>query len=91
MDYEIAATLNAYWANFIKTSNPNTGGSFSGNGSLSYWAAAETGNATTFHLAPARPVNANGLPVGYESVPAAASEHVNLLLEFFESRTDLAI
>ncbi|OJD32179.1 carboxylesterase [Diplodia corticola] len=85
VDYDIAATLNAYWANFIKTQNPNTGGS-STNGSLAYWAPSSSESRTTFHLAPARPANANGLPYGYEQVPVATDERVELLLEYFNSR-----
>ncbi|PSR79759.1 prolyl oligopeptidase-like protein [Coniella lustricola] len=34
VDYEIAQKMNAYWANFAKTGNPNRGGSYSGNETL---------------------------------------------------------
>ncbi|EOD44383.1 putative carboxylesterase protein [Neofusicoccum parvum UCRNP2] len=85
VDYDIATTLNAYWANFIKTQNPNTGGSYK-NGSLAYWAPSNSSSKTTFHLAPARPANANGLPIGYAQVPVATDDHITLLNEFFDSR-----
>ncbi|KAK7744723.1 hypothetical protein SLS62_010080 [Diatrype stigma] len=90
LDYEIAATLNAYWANFIKTGNPNKGGSLrNGNGTLAYWAPSSSASATTFHLAPAAPANPNGLPVGYEQVPVATDEHIALLQEYFATQPAL--
>lgn len=86
VDYDIAATLNAYWANFVKTQNPNSGGSYNRNGSLAHWAPTSGESKTVFHLAPARPVNADGLPVGYAQVPVATDDHIALLIEFFDSR-----
>ncbi|KAF7539728.1 hypothetical protein G7Z17_g12367 [Cylindrodendrum hubeiense] len=87
VDYKIAATLNAYWANFIKTQNPNTGGSRE-NGTLAEWAPSNSSIATTFHLAPAAPENANGLLEGYAQVPVATEDHVNLWTSYFASRTN---
>lgn len=86
VDYEIATTLNAYWANFIKTQDPNKGGSYK-NGTLAHWAAHSSDNATVFHLSPPAPTNQNGLPVGYKQVPVATDEHIELFEEFFDSRT----
>ena len=91
IDYEIAKTLNAYWANFIKTSNPNTGGSYSSgdNQTLPYWAPSTKSNSTTFHLAPSAPINANGLPVGYAQVSVATEDHITLLNDFFATQDPL--
>ncbi|KAJ9222525.1 hypothetical protein DTO169C6_5116 [Paecilomyces variotii] len=89
VDYEIAETLSSYWANFVKTSNPNTGGSYRGNGTLAYWGPSTSSNATTFHLAPPAPINKNGLPVGYAQVPVAKESHITLLNDFFQSRVPL--
>lgn len=91
IDYEIADTLSGYWANFVKTSDPNTGGSYRGNGNmtdkpLAYWAPSSSANATTFHLAPAAPLNKNGLPVGYTQVPVATEDHIALMNAFFETQ-----
>jgi carboxylesterase 2 len=90
VDYEIATTLNAYWANFIKTQNPNTGASY-GNGTLAHWAASNSSSATTFHLSPAAPVNPNGLDVGYVQVPVATDKQVKLWKEYFASRTNVTL
>ncbi|KAI9710923.1 MAG: hypothetical protein M1820_002358 [Bogoriella megaspora] len=86
IDYQIATTLNAYWANFVKTQNPNKGNSYK-NGTLAYWAPHGSVNATVFHLSPPAPTNPNGLPVGYQQVPIATEEHVKLFQDFFNSRT----
>jgi carboxylesterase 2 len=89
VDYEIAETLSSYWANFVKTSNSNTGGSYGGNGTLAHWAPSNSSRATTFHLAPPAPINKNGLPVGYAQVPVATKDHITLLNKFFLSRAPL--
>jgi carboxylesterase 2 len=89
VDYEIAETLSSYWANFVKTSNPNTGGSYGGNGTLAHWAPSNSSRATTFHLAPPAPINKNGLPVAYAQVPVATKDHITLLNKFFLSRAPL--
>lgn len=86
-DYSIATTLNAYWANFIKTQNPNKGSSYK-NGTLAHWAPSNSSSATTFHLAPAAPENENGLAVGYKQVPVATAKQVKLWLDYFASRTN---
>lgn len=50
-DFYIQSTVSAYWANFVKTGNPNYGGSFvSPNGSLPYWAPNTAGNRTMFNI-----------------------------------------
>ncbi|KAI1324459.1 alpha/beta-hydrolase [Xylariaceae sp. FL0255] len=94
LDYDIARTLNAYWANFIKTGNPNTGDSYARyeNGTLDYWRPNEAGNATVFHLSPPAPLNPNGLPVGYQQVSAASSDvRFKLIEKYLVSRTDETI
>lgn len=89
VDYAIAATVNAYWANFIKTQDPNQGASYKGSGELSYWAPSNSSSATTFHLSPAAPENLYGLPVGYEQVPVATDDHITLLNSFLETQVSL--
>lgn len=89
VDYEIAETISSYWANFVKTPNPHVGGSYGGNGTLAHWALSSSSGATTFHLSPPAPINANGLPVGYSQVPVAKDSHITLLNKFFETQTSL--
>lgn len=89
VDYEIAETLSSYWANFVKTSNPNTGGSYRGKGILAHWSRSNSSSATTFHLSPPAPTNANGLPAGYSQVPVATEDHIELLNEFFRTQVPL--
>lgn len=72
-DYEIQAKMSAYWANFAKTLDPNLGGSYTGNGTLPYWA----------------PNSANGTTVVYElgdafgDVPVAEPGHVEFVEAYF--------
>lgn len=49
VDYEIAQKMNAYWANFAKTGNPNQGDSYTGNETLVYYPPT-TSNRTAMHL-----------------------------------------
>ncbi|KAG7397729.1 hypothetical protein PHYBOEH_000268 [Phytophthora boehmeriae] len=42
-DYAIADTMSSYWANFIKTGNPN-------GENLAYWPTTEANSNTTMHL-----------------------------------------
>lgn len=72
-DYEISNTISEYWANFIKTGDPNPKGSGS---NLTYWAPSTAKRQTTFHLNP---------PYGQVSI--AEPKRVKLLEEFFQSRT----
>ncbi|KAF4121502.1 carboxylesterase 2 [Geosmithia morbida] len=90
VDYKIANTVNAYWANFIKTQDPNQGGSYR-NGSLPRWEPTTAAEPTVFHLSPSAPENVDGLPVGYEQVSVATEAHRVLITDFFESRTDVSL
>ena len=51
-DYAIADKVSSYWANFIKTGNPNTGGSYAkyGKGALVNWPESVGSSNTTFNI-----------------------------------------
>ncbi|KAF3763608.1 alpha/beta-hydrolase [Cryphonectria parasitica EP155] len=89
VDYQIASTVNAYWANFIKTQNPNDGGSWTNGTTLGTWYASNSSSPATFHLSPAAPENLNGLPAGYEMVPVATDDHITLINEFLATQQSL--
>lgn len=95
VDYVIASTVNAYWANFIKTGNPNDGGSNT-NGSfavLPEWTPQNSSVAATFHLSPSNATNAGSFAVGYEQIPVAdvAGTKVNLFLNYWNTLNASAI
>jgi carboxylesterase 2 len=72
-DYEIQEKMSAYWANFAKTLNPNTGGSYIGKGALPHWS----------------PNSLNGTQVvmelgnAFTNVPIAKGEQVEFLMEWY--------
>jgi carboxylesterase 2 len=70
-DWLIADVMSSYWANFVKTGNPNNGSSFTGPGGLVHWPANQHNN-DTMHL-------------GYRQgvCPIASSEQVSLITDFF--------
>ncbi|KAH6654924.1 Alpha/Beta hydrolase protein [Truncatella angustata] len=72
-DYYIANVLSSYWANFIKTSDPNTGSSYN-NGSLpATWNANSQTEKTTFKVG-----------AEYKNIGVAASEaRIQAFLEWF--------
>lgn len=95
VDYVIASTVNAYWANFIKTGDPNNGGSYT-NGTfdvLPEWTAQNTSVAATFHLGPSNATNAGSFVTGYEQIPVAdeAGTKVELFQKFWNTLNDTAI
>ncbi|KAK3938731.1 putative carboxylesterase protein [Diplogelasinospora grovesii] len=76
-DYAIAKTMSAYWANFAKTGNPNLGGSYDGDGNLTWW------NST--------PGSANSTAVmhvgdGWGDVPIAEPGQIQLILDYFSEQ-----
>ncbi|KAI7412100.1 alpha/beta-hydrolase [Hortaea werneckii] len=51
-DIAVAKQMSSYWANFIKTGNPNRGESYKrySNGSLAYWPSNREENVSVFNL-----------------------------------------
>lgn len=95
VDYTIASTVNAYWANFIKTGDPNQGGSNT-NGTfdvLPEWTPQNGSVAATFHLGPSNATNAGSFDVGYEQIPVADVEgtKVTMHIDFWNALNDTAI
>ena len=80
VDYTIASTVNAYWANFIKTGNPNEGGSNTNGTVLSDWEPQNSTVAETFHLGPSNATNNGSFDVGYQQIPVADVEGVKVEL-----------
>ncbi|KAG6592657.1 carboxylesterase [Phytophthora cinnamomi] len=76
-DYAIAAKMNAYWANFVKTGNPNDGGSYLGSDTLVNWPESTAERNVTHHV---------GDGWG-EVLVASTSEQVELFEEFFATQT----
>ncbi|OJD38567.1 carboxylesterase [Diplodia corticola] len=74
-DHYVADVLSSYWANFVKTGNPNLGGSFT-NGTLATWSANQQGNETVMHLGE-----------GFGSVAIATPEKVDLLTRWMHGLT----
>lgn len=74
-DFYLADVISSYWANFIKTGNPNKGGSYK-NGTLVTWSPNKEGNATVMHLG-----------TGFGEVPVASTEKVDLLSRWLDTHT----
>ncbi|KAL4995179.1 Alpha/Beta hydrolase protein [Aspergillus recurvatus] len=71
-DYHIAEIMSSYWVNFVKTGDPNLGGTYPWN-NLTYWAPVGDGkNETVFHVGE-----------GFGEVPLAKHEQVELITEYF--------
>ncbi|KAF3762035.1 alpha/beta-hydrolase [Cryphonectria parasitica EP155] len=78
-DYLIADIMSSYWVNFIKTGNPNTGGTYSGD--LAGWRPqTELTTNTSFHVGPDDPNL-------YGQVPIADPQQVQTLYEWFHWAT----
>ncbi|PYI25872.1 carboxylesterase [Aspergillus indologenus CBS 114.80] len=75
-DYYVANVMSSYWANFMKTSNPNTGGSYN-NGSLpAKWLTNSPASNETFLVG-----------AEYEMMQTASQERVELILDYFAAQT----
>ncbi|PYH31665.1 carboxylesterase [Aspergillus neoniger CBS 115656] len=75
-DYYVANVMSGYWANFMKTGNPNTGGSYN-NGTLpAKWNANSPSKNETFLVGAV-----------YETMDTAATERVQLILDYFAAQT----
>eukprot|EP00644_Phytophthora_capsici_P015262 jgi/Phyca11/507013/fgenesh2_kg.PHYCAscaffold_24_\ len=76
-DYEIAAKMNGYWANFVKTGNPNGGDSYTGNDTLVNWPESTAESNGTHHVGD-----------GWGDVLIASTpEQIELFKEFFATQT----
>ncbi|OJJ33562.1 hypothetical protein ASPWEDRAFT_174964 [Aspergillus wentii DTO 134E9] len=71
-DFHLSDIMSSYWANFIKTGNPNEGGSLE-SGSLAKWEASKAGEATVMHLGD-----------GFGMMDIATPDRVKLISTFME-------
>lgn len=70
-DFYLSEVMSSYWANFIKTGNPNQGGSFDQGEKLSPWRPNKEGEATVMHVGN-----------GFGEIPIATPERVDLISRF---------
>ncbi|KAL4980879.1 Alpha/Beta hydrolase protein [Aspergillus desertorum] len=71
-DYHVAEIMSSYWVNFVKTGDPNLGGTYLWN-NLTYWAPVGDGKTeTVFHVGE-----------GFGEVPLAKHAQVELITEYF--------
>ncbi|KAL3493284.1 Alpha/Beta hydrolase protein [Aspergillus germanicus] len=75
-DYHVAEVMSSYWVNFVKTGDPNLGGSYTGNGDLAYWAPVNGESRIVFHVGEA-----------FGDLPLAKPEQVDLILDYFAQQT----
>ena len=76
VDFEIQEKMSSYWANFAKTLDPNSGGSFTGNGTLPYWPANNPeGSQMVFELGNS-----------FDNVSIADSSRVEFVLDYFRQQ-----
>ncbi|EKG11947.1 Carboxylesterase type B [Macrophomina phaseolina MS6] len=73
-DFVIARKMNGYWANFVKTHNPNEGGSYA-DGELVQWNPNDPQKNITMHLGD-----------GWGDYLIAAAAKVELISEFFSTQ-----
>lgn len=75
-DYEVAEKMSSYWANFVKTQNPNKGGS-SSNETLPYWGPNVPSQNSQFDLG-----------TSWKKIPITSSiKEKEVLLKYFKSAT----
>ncbi|KAI9932380.1 hypothetical protein MW887_009893 [Aspergillus wentii] len=74
-DWYLADVMSSYWANFVKTGNPNNGGSYKYD-NLTYWAPNDGHSQTVFHV---------GQAFGNRSI--AEPEQVNFIMDYFAQQT----
>jgi carboxylesterase 2 len=75
-DYHLAEVMSSYWVNFVKTGDPNLGGSYQGSEDLAHWASVDGESQTVFHVGEA-----------FGDVPLARPEQVELILDYFAQQT----
>ncbi|RAK89654.1 carboxylesterase [Aspergillus costaricaensis CBS 115574] len=74
-DYEVANIMSSYWANFVKTQNPNKGDSYN-NGTLPYWGSNVPAQQNTFELGSL-----------WKKIAFATAKEIQLYLEYFKYAT----
>ncbi|PQE09594.1 ferric reductase transmembrane component 4 precursor protein [Rutstroemia sp. NJR-2017a WRK4] len=74
-DYYIGDIMSGYWANFIKTGNPNIGGSFK-NGVLPYWPANNGAGQFVHHVGDK-----------FGGISIAEQDQVEFIKEYFAQQT----
>lgn len=78
-DFAIAQKMNSYWANFAKTGNPNTGGSYPASlGNLTYFPKSSSNKSVTMQVGD-----------GFGELPVATAAQVALISEYFNSQVPL--
>ncbi|KAL4899304.1 hypothetical protein BDW74DRAFT_171590 [Aspergillus multicolor] len=75
-DYYVADVMSSYWANFMKTSNPNKGDSYSDGTLPAFWHANSPAKNETFRLGEL-----------FGEMQTATAERVQLILEYFAAQT----
>ncbi|OJJ48733.1 hypothetical protein ASPZODRAFT_114013 [Penicilliopsis zonata CBS 506.65] len=70
-DYEIADKVSSYWANFVKTGNPNNGSSYTA-GTLAHWPPSVATSNTTFNIGDS-----------FEVVPLASNAQIETIFNWF--------
>ncbi|RYP01751.1 hypothetical protein DL764_006095 [Monosporascus ibericus] len=74
-DYLIAQKMSGYWANFVKSHNPNTGGNYDGPGQLAQWSPSTPHSPVTMHVGD-----------GWGNMPVATEAQIQLIQEFFSKQ-----
>ncbi|RYN23082.1 hypothetical protein AA0114_g12859 [Alternaria tenuissima] len=74
-DYLIAQKMSGYWANFVKTHNPNEGGMYDGEGELVQWDESTPDKHVTMQMGD-----------GFGNMPLATKEQFKLISEWFSTQ-----
>lgn len=74
-DRYVAEIMSSYWLNFVKTGDPNLGGSYP-HGNLTYWAPVSNGTKSVFHV---------GQAFGNRTL--AEPSQVSLIMDYFAQQT----
>ena len=74
-DYAIAEKMNGYWANFVKTQNPNTGDGYEGPGRLEKWGQHMKDKAVVMNVGDS-----------WRGIDVASKEQIELIREFFDTQ-----
>jgi carboxylesterase 2 len=74
-DYLIAQKMSGYWANFVKTHDPNTGGMYSRPGQLANWKLSTPNKTTVMRVGD-----------GWGDVPVATDAQIELFQDFFSKQ-----
>lgn len=75
-DYAIASKMNGYWANFVKTGDPNKGDSYRGSETLANWQVATADRNVTQNVGDS-----------WGEVPIASAAQIQLIEDFFATQS----